>query len=88
MRSCNIGDKLAQQQVKEGPAKEAWIKEQVKFKIDRLKGILRNHLGTDEEKSIAQSQLADYQEMAAMTVRPLPGWLQQMDLLEIGRAHV
>lgn len=81
MRSCNIGDKLALQQVKEGPAKEAWIKEQMKFEIDRLKAILRDGLATDEEHSIAQSQIANYQEMAAITVWPLPGWLQQMDLL-------
>jgi len=81
MRSSNSGDKLALQQVKEGAAKGAWIKEQVKFEIERLNEVLRDRLATNEEKSIAQSQIANYWEMAAMTVRPLPGWLRQMDLL-------
>ena len=81
MRTYNFGDKLASQQIKEGPPREAWIKEQVKFETERLKAILRDCLATDEEKSIAQSQLANYHEMLAKVFGTAPDWLQQIYFL-------
>jgi len=81
MRSHCIGSKLIPQQVKEGPAREAWQKEEIKFEIERLKAILRDSTATDLEKSIAQSQIANYQELSLVTARPTAEWLQQMYLL-------
>ena len=60
MRSRNTRDKLALQQIKEGPAREERTKEQMKFEIGGLRTILRDHLATDKEKSIAQSQISNY----------------------------
>jgi hypothetical protein len=90
MYSNNPGDKLASQQVKDGPGKQAWWKEEIKFEIERLKALLRDPLVSEEEKAIAQSQVANYREMSATTTTPgmetssdcerLP-WLQQMYLL-------
>jgi len=81
MRSYNFGDKLASQQIKEGPAKQAWWKEEVKFEIERFKSILRDPEATDEERAIAQSQIANYQEMSTMAARPSAEWIQQVYLL-------
>jgi len=81
MRSHCIGSKLIPQQVKEGPAREAWQKEEIKFEIERLKAILHDSTATDLEKSIAQSQIANYQELSVVTARPPAEWLQQMYLL-------
>lgn len=81
MCSTNIGDKLASQQIKEGAGKQAWWKEEIKFEIERLKAILRDPEATDEERAIAQSQMANYQEMSVMVTRPAAEWLQQMYLL-------
>jgi hypothetical protein len=94
MRGNNPTDKLATQQVKEGPGKEAWWKEEVKFEIERLKALLRDPMVPEEEKAIAQSQVANYREMSAtnapvenraeaMTAPSASGsdWLRQMQLL-------
>jgi len=81
MCSSNPGDKFASQQIKQGPAREAWNKEQVKFEIERLKRILRDPGLTDEEEAIAQSQIANYQEMTAIAARPPADWLDQIYLL-------
>ena len=81
MRSNNLVGKLASQQVKEGPARQAWWNEEIRFEIDRLKAILRDPAATDEEKSIAQSQIANYQEISMMAARPPADWVRQMCLL-------
>jgi len=81
MRGCNAAEKLASQQVKAGPAKQAWWKEEVKFEIERLKSVLRDPLLTDEERVIAQAQITNYQETAALNSRPSADWLHQMYLL-------
>ena len=81
MRSKNLSDKLASQQIKDGPAKQAWWKEEIKFEIERLNSVLRDPEATDEEKGIAQSQIANYQEMSVMATRPAAEWLQQIYLL-------
>jgi hypothetical protein len=73
----SLSGKLASEQIKQGPAKDAWWREEVRFEIERLKAILRNPAATDEEKTIAQSQLATYQEMSAMAPWPAD-WLGQM----------
>jgi hypothetical protein len=90
-------DKLASQQVKDGPGREAWWKEEIKFEIERLKALLRDPLVSEEEKAIAQSQVANYREMSTTpttvaTQAPadserLP-WLQQMYLLADLREEV
>ena len=81
MRSTDWSDQLARQQIKEGPARDAWWKEEVKFEIERLKAILRDAAATEEERTIAQSQIANYQEMTALAARCAADWLRQMDLL-------
>ena len=81
MRSTNRSDQLARQQIKEGPARDAWWKEEVKFEIERLKAVLRDAAATEEERAIALSQIANYQEMTAMAGRPAAEWLRQMDLM-------
>jgi len=81
MRSNSLGEKLVSQQVKEGPQKDAWRREEVKFEIERLKDALRDPRLTEEEKAIAQSQIANYQEMTALAARPPADWLDQMYLL-------
>jgi hypothetical protein len=81
MRSYNLGDKFVSQQVKEGPVRQAWWTEEIKFEIERLKSTLRDPQATDEEKTIAQSQIANYQDMFVMAARPAAEWLQQMNLL-------
>jgi len=48
MRSYNLGDKLASQQIKHGPGKLAWWREEIRFEIDRLKSVLRDPDATDE----------------------------------------
>jgi hypothetical protein len=58
-------DKLACQQIRDGSGKEAWQKEEIKFEIERLKALLRDPLVSEEEKAIAQSQVANYREMFA-----------------------
>lgn len=63
---------------KEGPVKQTWWKEEIKFEIERLKSVLRDPEATDEEKAIAQSQIANYQEMSVMAARPAAEWLQQV----------
>ena len=42
MRGNSLSSKLASQQIKQGPAKEAWWREEVRFEIERLKAILRD----------------------------------------------
>jgi len=81
MRGRNLGDKLASQQIKDGPGKEAWWKEEIRFEIERLKSVLRDPDATVEEKAIAQSQIANYQEISVLAVRPAAEWLQQIYLL-------
>ena len=81
MRSTNLGDKLASQPIKAGPTKAAWWNEEIRFEIERLRAILRDRAATEEEKSMAQSQIANYQEMAAMVARPPAEWIRQMYLL-------
>ena len=81
MRSNSLIGELASQQVKEGPAREAWWKEEIRFEIERLKAILRDPAATDEEKSIAQSQIANYQKMSVMAARPPADWVRQIYLL-------
>lgn len=77
----NLGDKLASQQIEEGPAKRAWREEAIRFEIERLESILRDPGATDEEKFIARSQISNYQELSVMAARPPAEWLQQMHLL-------
>ena len=81
MQACNAGERLASQQVKAGPSKEAWWKEEVKFEIERLKVLLRDPLLSEEERAIAQAQIANYQEAAASDSRSSADWLHQMYLL-------
>jgi len=82
MRSKNLGDKLASQQVSEGSEDRAWIEEQVKFEIGRLTIILRDPVVTEEEKAMTQSQIGDYQEMVVIGPRGAAvDWLQQIYLL-------
>jgi hypothetical protein len=81
MHSVDAGDKLASQQIKAGPARDAWWREEVKFEIDRLKTLLRDPILTDEEKAIARSQIANYQEAAQLAPLPAADWLHQMHLL-------
>lgn len=81
MRSRNLGDKLASQQVKEGPGKQARWREEIRFEVERLKSVLRDPGAPDKEKAIAQSQIANYQEMSVMAARPAAEWLQQIYLL-------
>jgi len=81
MRSCDAGAKLVSQQIKEGPPRQAWWKEEVKFEIERLKALLRDPVLTEEEKAIAQSQIANYQETVKLGARPSADWLHQMHLL-------
>jgi len=81
MRSNSFAGKLVTEQVKEGPTKEAWWKEEIKFEIERLKAVLRDPAATNEERSIAQSQIANYQELSVMVARPPADWLRQMYLL-------
>lgn len=81
MCSKNPGAKLASQQIKEGPGKQAWWKEEIRFEIERLKSVLSDPEAADEEKAIAQSQIANYQEMSVMAARPAAEWLQQIYLL-------
>lgn len=79
--SNTLSDKLTSQQIKEGPVKQAWWREEIKFEIERLKSVLRDPEATDEEKAIAESQIANYQEMSVMASRPAAEWLRQMYLL-------
>jgi len=81
MRSNSLSSKLASQQIKQGPAKEAWWKKEVRLEIDRLKAILRDPEATNEEKSVAQSQIGNYQEISRMAAEPRADWLRQMYLL-------
>lgn len=81
MRSRNLGDKLASQQIKEGPGKQARWKGEIRFEVERLKSVLRDPGPTDEQKAIARSQIANYQELAMMAARPPAEWLQQIYLL-------
>lgn len=81
MCSKNLSDRLASQQIKEGPVKQTWWKEEIRFEIERLKSVLRDPEATDEERAIAQSQIANYQEMSVMAARPAAEWLQQIYLL-------
>lgn len=81
MRSRNLGDKLASQQIKEGPGKQARWKEEIRFEVERLESVLRDPGAADKEKAIAQSQIANYQEMSVMATRPAADWLQQIYLL-------
>lgn len=81
MRSRNLGDKLASQQIKEGPGKQARWKEKIMSELERVKSVLRDPEATDEEKAIAQFQIADYQELSVMAMRPAAEWLQQIYLL-------
>jgi hypothetical protein len=81
MHSYSFGDTLASQQIKDGPGKLAWWREEIRFEIDRLKSVLRDPDATDEEKAIAQSQIASYQEISVMVARPAANWLQQIHLL-------
>ena len=81
MCSKNLSDRLALQQIKEGPGKQARWKEEIGFEVERLKSVLRDPEAADEEKVIAQSQIANYQEMSVMAARPAAEWLQQIHLL-------
>ena len=81
MRRRNLGDKLASQQIKEGPRKQARWKEEIRFEVERLESVLRDPWAPDKEKAIAQSQIANYQEMSVMAARPAAEWLQQIYLL-------
>lgn len=81
MCSRNLGNKLASQQIKEGRGKQAWWKEEIRFEIERLMSIVRDPEATDQEKAIAQSQIANYQEVSVMAARPAAEWLQQIYLL-------
>jgi len=81
MRSRNFGDKLGSQQIKDGPGRLSWWREEIRFEIDRLKCVLRDPDATDEEKAIAQSQIANYQEISVMAARPAAEWVQQIYLL-------
>jgi len=81
MRSHSLNNKLTSQEIKQGPAKVAWWREEVRFEIERLKAILRDPAATDEEKSITQSQIANYQELSVMAAKPPADWLRQMYLL-------
>jgi hypothetical protein len=81
MRSNSLGEKLLSHYVKEGPQKEAWWKEEVKFEIERLKAVLRDPRLTEEERAIAQSQIANYEETTGIAVRPSADWLDQIYLL-------
>lgn len=81
MRSKNLSDRPASQQIKEGPVKQTSWKEEIRFEIERLKSVLRDPESTNEEKAIAQSQIANYQEMSVMATRPAAEWLQQIYLL-------
>ena len=81
MRSRNTPDKLRSQQLMEEPAKEVLIEEQVKFEIGGLTVILRNPVCTEEEKTTAQSQIGDYQEMVVIAPGSSAAWLQQIYLL-------
>lgn len=81
MHACKAGERLASQQVKAGPSREAWWKEEVKFEIERLKTLLRDPQLTQEESVIAQAQIANYQETATLDPRPSADWLHQMYLL-------
>lgn len=81
MRSSNTSNKLAPRQIIEGPCKKAAIAEQITFEIGRLTIILRNPVTTEEEQSITQSQIGDYQEIVVITDGTHEDWLQQMCLL-------
>ena len=81
MCSNGLIGKLASQQVKEGPARKAWWNQEIRFEIERLKVILRDPAATDEEKSMAKSQIANYEEISAMAARPPADWVRQIDLL-------
>ena len=80
MRSDILGDKLASRQVKESPQKEALWKEEVKFEIQRLRTLLRDPALSEEEKGVAQSQIANYRQMV-LAARPPADWLGQIYLL-------
>ena len=81
MGSTNLGDKLASQPIKAGPTKAAWWNEEIKFEIERLKAILRDPASSDEERSIAQSQISNYREISVIALRAPADWLRQMYLL-------
>jgi hypothetical protein len=79
MRNNDLTDNPAVQPIKKGPRQQAWWTEEIKFEIERLKEVLRDPFASDEEKAIAQSQVANYRELSAKSASP--SWLQQMDCL-------
>ena len=85
MPGRNTRDELALQQIKEHPARKERIKEQMKFEIGLLRTILRDHLATDEDKSIAQSQIFQLQGLPEMAADPPATWLRQIRLLADSR---
>jgi hypothetical protein len=68
-------------QRKEASRKESWWKDEVRFEIERLRAILRDPLAAEEEKAIAQGQIASYQEILASVSSVPSDWLRQLDLL-------
>ena len=68
-------------QTKECPTIKVWWKEDVKLEIERLKAMLHDPAVTEEEKAIAESQIANYHEMSVTAARPPADWLRQMYLL-------
>jgi len=56
-KSAGKAEKIESQQIKEGPNKAAWTKQNVDYELDRLRSVVRNPEDTAEEKGIAQHQL-------------------------------
>jgi len=62
-KTAGKAEKIESQQIKEGPNKAAWTKQNVDYELDRLRGIVRNPQATAEEKRIAQHQLDTLKEI-------------------------
>lgn len=56
-------------------------KKEIQRQITRLNAILQDPLTTAQQKAVAQLQIAECQESAAMVLAPPADWLRQMDLL-------
>jgi len=56
-KTAGKAEKIESQQIKEGPNKAAWTKQNVDYEVSRLRDITRNPQATAEEKGIAQHQL-------------------------------
>lgn len=66
---------------KRSPAAEAYLAQELKLEIRRLKTLLRDPAATRQEKAKVQLRIAEFQEIACMAPAAPADWLRQMHLL-------